>query len=115
MLHQYVWKKQSLLVIGKSQNPCCFKGVKKLPVDYYANKTSWMTTVIFNNWLRKWDDKLKQDILLLVNKCTAHVANVTLKHINVAFLLANTASLLQPCDQGVIHALKAYYRHKMEA
>lgn len=32
------------LVIGKSQNPRCFKNVKKqnLPVNYYANKTAWM-------------------------------------------------------------------------
>ena len=70
-------EKQSLLVIRKSQNPCCFKGVKKLPVEFYANKTSWMTTVIFNDWLHKWDDKLKQYILLLVDICTAHFVNVT--------------------------------------
>lgn len=108
-------EKQRLLVIGKSKNPRCFKGVKKLPVDYYANKNAWMTAVIFNDWIRKWDDKLKQDILLLVDNCTAHVLNVTLKHINVVFLPANTTSLLQPCDQGIIRALKAYYRHEMRA
>ena len=104
-------EKPSLLVIGKSQNPRCFEGVKKLSVDYYANKTSWMMTVIFNDWLCKWDDKLKQDILLLVDNYTAHIANVTLKHINVIFFPTNTISLLQPYDRGVICVLKSYYCH----
>lgn len=30
-------EKKGLLVIGKSKNPRCFKGVKKLPVEYLAN------------------------------------------------------------------------------
>ncbi|XP_022160173.1 tigger transposable element-derived protein 6-like [Myzus persicae] len=48
-------KKQKLLAIGKSKNPRCFKSVKCLPVDYYANINAWMTSVIFNEWLIKWD------------------------------------------------------------
>jgi len=28
-------EKRDLLVIGKSKNPQCFKGVRSLPVDYY--------------------------------------------------------------------------------
>ena len=33
------------LVIGKYENPRCFKNIKKksLPVDYYSNKSAWMT------------------------------------------------------------------------
>ncbi|GBM02648.1 hypothetical protein AVEN_258950-1 [Araneus ventricosus] len=42
-----------------------------------------------------------------------HVLNVSLKHINVVFLPANTTSLIQPCGQGIIRALKAYYQHEM--
>jgi hypothetical protein len=33
-----------LLVIGKSAKPRCFKNVKKLPVEYTANKKAWMTS-----------------------------------------------------------------------
>ncbi|XP_071150620.1 tigger transposable element-derived protein 6-like [Mytilus edulis] len=42
------------LVIGKSNNPCCFKNVNKgnLPVTYYSNKKAWMTTNAFIDWLR---------------------------------------------------------------
>jgi hypothetical protein len=107
--------KENLLVIGKSKNPRCFKGVKQLPVDYCANSNAWMTSLIFNEWLQKWDNKLKHNIVLLIDNCTAHVVNVSLKHIRVIFLPANTTSLIQPCDQGIIRALKAYYRREMRA
>lgn len=36
--------KKKLVVIGKSKNPPCFKGIKNLPVDYYCNENAWMVT-----------------------------------------------------------------------
>jgi hypothetical protein len=41
-------EKLRLLLIDKSKKPRCFKQVKSLPFDYYANKKSWMTSDIFN-------------------------------------------------------------------
>src|SRR5215469_12987277 len=38
-------EKRELLVIGKSINPRCFKGVRNWPVDYYSNANAWMTSV----------------------------------------------------------------------
>ena len=73
----------------------------------------WMTSVIFNDWLVKWDLELKRKIVLLVDNCTAHTNNSLLKNIKVIFLLTNTISLIQPCDQGIIRAFKAHYRRKM--
>ncbi|XP_025417108.1 tigger transposable element-derived protein 6-like [Sipha flava] len=66
-------EKRKLLVIGKSKNPRCFKGVKNLPVDYTANSNAWMIKEIFTEWLIKWDNELHHDVLLLVDNCTAHV------------------------------------------
>ncbi|XP_025198312.1 tigger transposable element-derived protein 6-like [Melanaphis sacchari] len=106
-------KKQKLLVIGKSKNPRCFKSVKCLPVDYYANTNAWMTSVIFNEWLIKWDKQLNNKTVLLIDNCPAHVVSVSLKHIRIIFLPANTTSLIQPCDQGIIKTLKSYYRKQM--
>jgi hypothetical protein len=60
------------LVIGKSKNPRCFNGVRSLLVYYYSNENAWMTSVIFNDWLVKWDLELKRKIVLLVDACTAH-------------------------------------------
>ena len=39
-------------VIGKSANPHCFKGIKKLLVTYKSNKNSWMTATLFQEWLQ---------------------------------------------------------------
>ena len=39
--------KMELLVIGKSKNPHAFKRVSKVPVNYTASASSWMTTEIF--------------------------------------------------------------------
>jgi len=99
-------EKQGLLVIGKSKNPRCFKEVRSLPIDYYSNANAWMNSVIFNDWLVKWDLELKRNIVLFVDNCTAHTNNSLLKNIKVIFLPANTTSLIQPCGQGIIRAYK---------
>ncbi|GBO04384.1 Tigger transposable element-derived protein 4 [Araneus ventricosus] len=46
-------EKQKLTVIGKSQKPRCFKNVKKLPVDYRSSKKAWMTSDLFQKYLRQ--------------------------------------------------------------
>ena len=33
-------------LIGKWKKPRCFKQVKSLPLDYYGNKKSWMTSTL---------------------------------------------------------------------
>jgi hypothetical protein len=42
-------EKRDLLVVGKTKNPRCFKGVRSLPVDYYSNANAWMISVIFSD------------------------------------------------------------------
>jgi hypothetical protein len=42
--------KLNLLVTGKTQHPRCFKGVRNLPVHYYANKKAWVTREMFTDW-----------------------------------------------------------------
>jgi len=95
------------------KQPHCFKGVKALPVNYTINKNAWMTQEIFSQWLIKWDNELYRKNVLLVDNCTAHNVSLNLKNIKLVFLPANITSLIQSCDQGIIHTLKAYYRIKM--
>ena len=110
--------KKKLLLIGKSANPRCFKGIKvqSLPVDYRNNKNAWMTSILFTEWLEKWDNELRREkrkILLLVDNCSAHPVVQGLTNIELHFLPPNTTSILQPMDQGVIKNLKVLYRKEV--
>ncbi|XP_050672958.1 tigger transposable element-derived protein 4-like [Leptidea sinapis] len=105
--------KRKLLVIGKSKKPRCFKNIRSLPVTYENNVKSWMTSEIFEKWLRNWDAELKANnkkVLLLVDNCPAPPAVTNLKCIKLVFLSPNVTSVLQPMDQGVIRCLKSHYR-----
>ena len=84
-----------------------------MPVEYFSSANAWMTNLIFNNWLIKWDRELRQKIILLIDNCTAHTNNLSLKNIKIIFLPSNTTSLIQPCDQGIIRTLKAYYHRQI--
>uniref|UniRef100_H3A202 HTH CENPB-type domain-containing protein n=1 Tax=Latimeria chalumnae TaxID=7897 RepID=H3A202_LATCH len=110
-------KKKDLFIIGKSQNPRCFKNVRHLPVHYAVNASAWMTGYLFGEWLKDWDQKLGQKrrkILQLVNNCIAHVTkDVALRNIRLEFLPKNTTSILQPCDQGIIRTAKVYFCKQM--
>jgi transposase-like protein len=108
--------KLPLLVIGKFQNPRCFKGIKSLPVTYKANKKAWMVSSIFEEWLRNLDRRFmreKRKVLVFVDNCAAHPPIPNLKSITLKFLPPNTTSKLQPMDQGIINNLKVKYRQKL--
>ena len=47
--------KRRLLVIGKSRDPRCFRGKKGLPVSYNNSQNAWMTSDIFEKWLREFN------------------------------------------------------------
>ena len=89
------------------QRPRCFKNVKSLPCQYTAQKKSWMDSQIFEDWIRKIDQKLRTDgrkIALIIDNCPAHPHVSDLTNIQLIFLPPNTTS-----DQGVIRSLKTHY------
>ena len=47
-------------VIGKSANPRCLRGIKKLLQTYKSNKNSWMTATLFQEWLEWFDAHLQK-------------------------------------------------------
>ena len=42
-----------MFVIGKSKKSPCVKNVKQLPCRYRAQKKSWITGALFEEWVRK--------------------------------------------------------------
>lgn len=111
-------EKLDLLLIGKSAKPRCFTGLKSLPITYRFNKKSWMTGVLYEEWLSRLDRKFaaqKRNVLLFVDNCPAHpkVVQRELKAIKVVFFPPNVTSKLQPMDQGIIWNLKQKYRKRI--
>lgn len=109
-------ERKGLLAIGKHKSPHCFKNVKKLPLEYTHSKNAWMTANLFSDWLLGWETELRKQnkkILLLVDNCKPHLSLPPLKNIKVVFLPANTTSVIQPCDQGIIRSFKSYYRQEV--
>ena len=105
--------KRRLLAIGRFEKPRCFSGVKQLPVLYTANKKSWMTSAVFEDYVKKLDVEMtreKRKILLVVDNCPAHPVVENLQSVRLIFLPPNTTSHTQPMDAGVIRCFKAHYR-----
>jgi hypothetical protein len=107
------------LIIGKSKKPHCFRkrgvDLSSIGVKWSSNKSAWMTTQIFSDWLKELNKsmiKRNRKILLLVDNCSAHVgaSDLSFSNVKVKFLPPNTTSKLQPLDQGVIKSFRDHYR-----
>ena len=101
-----------MFVIGKANKPRCFKGVRNLLWRYRAQRKSWMTTELFEEWVRQLDRKFSAangKIALIIDNCTTHLHVEQLNSIELIFLPPNTISHTQPMDQSTIRALKAKY------
>uniref|UniRef100_A0A4W3IPE2 HTH CENPB-type domain-containing protein n=1 Tax=Callorhinchus milii TaxID=7868 RepID=A0A4W3IPE2_CALMI len=105
--------KLPLYTIGKNMWPRAFKNFHRLPLEYSANKKAWMTSVMFEGWLKKLDWRIGQEnrkVAMILDKCSAH-SSVELDNIELIFLPPNTTSVTQPMHGGVIRNLKFHYRH----
>ena len=72
-----------------------------------------MTGPIWEGFLQDLDRDMGRQgrkILILADNCSAHVPVLGLKNVTVQFLPANTTSVLQPCDHGIIRSMKAIFR-----
>ena len=84
-----------------------------------------MRTGIFIEYLEQLNRKMyhrKRNIVVLLDNFSAHEAAVRelggergLSNIRIIWLPKNTTSHYQPCDQGIIHALKAHARKRFLA
>ena len=121
--------KLPLVFIHKSKNPRCFKHVNQsaLPVKYSSQRSAWMDTAIFTKWFHEefvpsvkkhlTNRGLAPKALLLLDNAPSHPDITKLvshdKQISAMFLPANTTSLIQPMDQGVLENLKKRYKKSL--
>ena len=104
------------LVIGNTHKPGGYNNTTTQPYLWAYNANSWMTSMIWEAWLKTIDDILRhkmRKIALIVDNCAAHTVSDRLTNIELAFIPPNLTSILQPCDQGIIHTVKAHYRSKL--
>ncbi|KAL5146375.1 CENP-B 2 [Glycine soja] len=107
-------EKIPLWIIGKYEKPRCFKNVNMNSLDcqYQANKKAWMTSVLFDEYVRSFDQMMHgRRVLLVVDNCPAHPRNIEgLRNVELFFLPPNMTSKIQPCDAGIIRVFKMHYR-----
>ncbi|XP_045104407.1 tigger transposable element-derived protein 7-like [Portunus trituberculatus] len=118
-MHQH-----KLVIVGKSARPHALKDhMHTLPVHYYHSRKAWFNVLTFSDWFfkhfvpevrRYQEDVLKFNLddvsaLLLLDNAPAHPSADKLVSadgkIRILYLPANTTSLIQPMDQGVISAV----------
>ena len=90
--------------------------LKACRVVIVRNKKSWMSSSLFDEWVKELDRKFEKEnrkIVLIVDNCPAHPVVDGLKAIELVFLPPNTISKTQPIDQGVIRSVKAKYNRKI--
>ena len=105
------------LVIGRAAKLRCFKHLcpDKLPVKWKFNKKAWMTTELFNEWIRNFNKKMSaqnRKVLLMLDNDPSRPEK-DLSNVKCLFLPANTTSVLQPVDQGIIQNVKMHYKRKL--
>lgn len=118
-----------LVFIHKSKKPRCFKHIdmNDLPVDYYAQKNSWMDSAIFSQWFKEKfiprcrkalkEKGLAEKAILLLDNAPSHPDVDMLQSddgkICCVYLPSNTTSLIQPMDQGVLENIKRRYKRDL--
>lgn len=76
------------LVIGKANQPRCFKNIKKenLPVSDESNKKAWVTSEIFNIWIREINSTMKnkkRHVQMFLDNASSHSHELRLSHVQL--------------------------------
>ena len=94
-------------IIGKYKKPRCFSRVQSLPLPYYNNQNSWMTSIVWKDILLKMNRKFEaqgRHIVLSVDNASSHQCNDPTPFVKVIFLPPNT-TLIQPWMLRVIFGI----------
>ena len=111
-------RRMPIWAIGKSARPYALRGVNlnALGIVWRSNTKAWMNTLIMVEWLIAFYAFIGRDrsVLLLMDNFKPHICAIDLQppplNIRIQWLPANSTSLYQPLDQGIINATKTYYK-----
>lgn len=107
------------LFINRSLRPRSMKNenFSTLPVYWMANTKAWMTKELFSRWFKECfvpdakryleEKGLDFKVLLLLDNAPGHL-EIAHPNVKIIFLPANTTSIIQPLDQGIIATFKRY-------
>lgn len=104
-------------IIGNAKTQRSLRGlnIEALGGVWKSNKKSWMNSLIMRDWLLHFYSHIgpQRSVLLILDNFSAHIQGVELtpppSNIRIQWLPANSTSLFQPLDQGIINTLKIHY------
>ena len=118
--------KVPLQFIGKAQRPHCFSqnrisNPENLGIFWRWNSSAWMTHLIMIDWLKWFDQRAGRPVLLLMDNFSAHQLALELieersrplKWTRIEWFPANTTSIFQPLDQGIIQNWKCFVKREL--
>lgn len=112
-------EKLPLMFIGVAKKPRAFgsKSGQDLGFDYWHNRRARMDSVLFFEWLNRFNNYICQkpgrNVLLLLDNCSAHGTKrtiPTLSNVRIQYLPPNTTSQYQPMTAGITRSFKIRYR-----
>jgi hypothetical protein len=92
------------------------KSPRDFGFQYWNNKKAWFNNGIIIEWLRNFDNDMRQQgrhVVLLMDNFSAHVKaleSFTPTNVTPIFFAPNLTSHVQPLDQGIIRAFNAHYQ-----
>jgi len=107
--------KISCVMIGKPKEPTCIKD-RHWPVPYFNQAKAWMDVETCWKWFNEvFVPEVKRQIgrpvLLLMDNASGQFNAFERDNIRVVFFPPNCTSWKQPCDMGIIAALKKRYKY----
>jgi hypothetical protein len=101
-------------LIGKPKAPACIKG-RQWPVPYFIQAKAWMDVETCWKWFNEMFLLVKKRtghrVLLLLDNALGHFEVFEHDNVTIVFFPPNCTSWKQPCDMGIIAALKKRFKY----
>jgi len=102
-------------MIGKPKTPACIKD-RQWHVPYFSQAKAWMGVETCWKWfnevfLPEVKKRTRHRVLLLLDNAPGHFEAFERDNVRIVFFPPNCTSWKQPCDMGIIVALKKRFKY----